>query len=300
MTSRHPSLQVSKYIVIYTKLLEGLPPQQIAPHEDQEQFFTNLFNLEVKNEYLRGELDRLSNESCLGRHKPFLNMLFQECLKHARNAPHADVRKRHALETLSIVLRCILSKNLGGWEVMEVLGGGVGQSDDVFMTFTALVDDIIQDEVAPRMYFISISKGLYLRLNPVILSPGAYLLRRDLFSSLTALIKSCDTERIISEAALLLAILANFHKSDAGRLNPYVKRMRSTQDVDLMRKVCWAINKELMTSIRGYRDISDDSAKSIFTTSFGYMFASLRSDGTLSTTLEPSRELFKNQWAWDI
>lgn len=60
-------------------------------------------------------------------------MLFQECLTHARNAPYADVRKKHALETLSIVLRCILSKILGGWEVMEVLGGDVGRSDDVFM-----------------------------------------------------------------------------------------------------------------------------------------------------------------------
>lgn len=69
MTSRRLSQLTSKYIVIYTKLLEGLPTQQIAPHEDQDQFFANLFNLEVKNEYLRGELDRLTKESCLGRHK---------------------------------------------------------------------------------------------------------------------------------------------------------------------------------------------------------------------------------------
>ncbi|KNZ76994.1 Chromatin structure-remodeling complex subunit rsc9 [Termitomyces sp. J132] len=263
----------SKYIVIYTKLLEGLPPHQIAPHEDRNQFFTNLFNLDVKNEYLRGELNRLSKESCLGSHKPFLNMLFRECLMQARDAPHADIRKAHALETLSIILRSILSKNLSGWEVMEILGGGVGQSDDVFMILTNLVEDGMRDETAPRAYF----------------------LRCDLFSSITTFIKSCDKERFVSEAALLLAILANFHKSDAGKLNPYLKCIRSTQDAELMRKICWAVNKELMSSIQSYMDISDDSFKYIFTTTLGSMFASLRSDRTLSTTLEPSRELFKNQ-----
>ncbi|KAG5353682.1 hypothetical protein C0989_003819 [Termitomyces sp. Mn162] len=300
MDSGHFSNQVtSKYIVIYTKLLEGLPPHQIAPHEDRNQFFTNLFNLDVKSEYLRGELNRLSKESCLGSHKPFLNMLFRECLMQARDAPHADIRKAHALETLSIILRSILSKNLSGWEVMEILGGGVGQSDDVFMILTNLVEDGMQDETAP----LSIRhQGLQIALIYMCsigqLSPGAYFLRCDLFSSITTFIKSCDKERFVSEAALLLAILANFHKSDAGKLNPYLKCIRSTQDAELMRKICWAVNKELMSSIQSYMDIPDDSFKSIFTTTLGSMFASLRSDRTLSTTLEPSRELFKNQWVW--
>lgn len=41
---------------------------------------------------------------------------------------------------------------------------------------------------------------------------------------------------------MLLALLANFHKSEAAKLNPYLKRMRETQDEQLMRKLCWASN----------------------------------------------------------
>jgi hypothetical protein len=33
---------------------------------------------------------------------------------------------------LSIVVRCILAKNLAGWEVMEIFAGGIGESDKVF------------------------------------------------------------------------------------------------------------------------------------------------------------------------
>ncbi|KAG6817975.1 hypothetical protein H0H87_012443 [Tephrocybe sp. NHM501043] len=198
MASGQRSFQVtSKFIALYAKFLDGLTPNQIAPREDHDQFFTNLFNLEVKKEYLRDEFSQLSKDSCLGKHKPFLNLLFRECLVHARSAPYDDVRKVHALETLSIVLRCILSKNPTGWEVMEILGGGVGQSDEAFM-----------------------------------------------------FIKSCNTEGIVSENALLLAILANFHKSEAARLNPYLKCLRTTTDTEVMHKICWATNTQLVISIQ--------------------------------------------------
>jgi hypothetical protein len=51
----------------------------------------------------------------------------------AQNAAYDDVKKSHSLDTLSIILRCILAKNLTGWEIMEVLAGGVSQSDAIFM-----------------------------------------------------------------------------------------------------------------------------------------------------------------------
>ena len=44
-----------------------------------------------------------------------------------------DPRKIHALETFSVASRCILGKNLEGWEVMTVFAGEVGQSDRFFM-----------------------------------------------------------------------------------------------------------------------------------------------------------------------
>jgi hypothetical protein len=59
-------------------------------------------------------------------------------LAYAQNAAHEDIKKLHSLDTLSIILRCILAKNLTGWEVMEVLAGGVGQSDVVFMVGVGL------------------------------------------------------------------------------------------------------------------------------------------------------------------
>jgi hypothetical protein len=59
--------------------------------------------------------------------------LFSECLLHARTRAYGDVVRSHALETLSIVIRCVLAKNLAGWEVMEVFAGGVDESDMVFM-----------------------------------------------------------------------------------------------------------------------------------------------------------------------
>jgi len=59
--------------------------------------------------------------------------LFSECLLHARTCTYDDVVRSHALETLSIVIRWVLAKNLAGWEVMEVFAGGVDESDKVFM-----------------------------------------------------------------------------------------------------------------------------------------------------------------------
>ncbi|KAG5647778.1 hypothetical protein DXG03_008501 [Asterophora parasitica] len=243
---------IPKFIGTYTKLFEGLTPHDISPHESHDQFFSNLFNLDVKDAYLREELNRTTKNDCLGKLKPFLNAIFRECLSHAHSAPYDDLRKAHALETLVIVLRSILTKNFTGWEVMEVLAGGVGPADEVFMTFTALVNDMIADERAPAQFTF--------------------------------------------EAALLLAVLANFHKSDASRLNPYLKCFKETRDENLMRKICWATNFALTCSIKAYQTISDDSVKPTLTTTLGSMFTSLRPDRAFAKTpSDPPRELFKDQ-----
>jgi hypothetical protein len=68
---------------------------------------------------------------------------------YARNEPYDDIKKSHSVDTLAICIRCILEKNLTGWEVMEIFAGGVNQSDNVFMEFTSTVDDIIGDADAP-------------------------------------------------------------------------------------------------------------------------------------------------------
>lgn len=57
-------------------------------------------------------------------------------------------------------------------------------------------------------------------------------------------------EEYTFEAMLFLSILANYHKSDAANLNPYLKRIRECTDGDFMRKLCWATNFALVASIK--------------------------------------------------
>ena len=51
-----------------------------------------------------------------------------------------------------------------------------------------------------------------------------------------------DTRKYTSEAMLLLASLANFHKSDAAHQNPYLAQIKHTQSRDLLRVIAWASN----------------------------------------------------------
>jgi len=55
----------SKFVVTYAKLFQGLSPKQISPHEDPEQFFSTLLDLDVKREYLEGKLNQATKDSCL-------------------------------------------------------------------------------------------------------------------------------------------------------------------------------------------------------------------------------------------
>jgi len=59
----------SKFIGIYGKLLQGIPPSQITPGHDQDRFFSDLLDLKVDKPYLEGEFHKLSRDACLGRLK---------------------------------------------------------------------------------------------------------------------------------------------------------------------------------------------------------------------------------------
>lgn len=54
------------------------------------------------------------------------------CLEALRSDDTDETKKAHAAATLSVLSRNLLSKNLAGWEVMEVFAGGVSGSDTVF------------------------------------------------------------------------------------------------------------------------------------------------------------------------
>ncbi|PBL00564.1 hypothetical protein ARMGADRAFT_915677 [Armillaria gallica] len=180
---------------------------------------------------------------------------------------------------------------------MEVFAGGVGNSDAFFMDLVAIIDDSLANasrSAAIRHQILQL--GLTFMCGISQLSPGAYFLRRNLFPSIVAFIKGSDTEQYTFEAVLFLALLADFHKSDAARLNPYLSQIKETKDTDLMKKVCWAANFALVASINRYQEISNDDVSPALASTFGTLIASLRPDRALSTTpVDPPRELFKNQ-----
>lgn len=70
------------------------------------------------------------------------------------------------------------------------------------------------------------------------------------FNGSLQFIKFPETERYTFEAIILLSVLANYHKSEAAKLNPYLLRMKETDDEDFMRKICWASNFAAETAIK--------------------------------------------------
>ena len=73
------------------------------------------------------------------------------------------------------------------------------------------------------------------------------------------IVTSSETEQFTFEAAVLLALLANFHKSEAARLNPHLKCMRESQDERLMRKICWASNFAADAVVKCVRTVCERS-----------------------------------------
>lgn len=59
-------------------------------------------------------------------------MIFSEALNFYVDSPFDDTRKANALETLVVILRSTLQKDLAGWEIMDLLASNVSESDRVF------------------------------------------------------------------------------------------------------------------------------------------------------------------------
>ncbi|KAH9944225.1 uncharacterized protein BXZ73DRAFT_39788 [Epithele typhae] len=180
---------------------------------------------------------------------------------------------------------------------MEIFAGGVGGSDGVFKASRCL----LQSGICLGSAFKATLRHEVLQLAMIFvcginqLSPGAYFLRHDLFSCIVMTVTSPDTEQFTFEAALLLALLANFHKSDAAKQNPYLRHIRECENAEFMRKVCWASNFAASAAIKAYQAIMDDSPPTL-ASSFNSFLSALRPDRAFaSKPVDPPRELFKNQ-----
>ncbi|KAI9570258.1 hypothetical protein HD554DRAFT_2188759 [Boletus coccyginus] len=286
----------SKYSAAVNKIFQGHGPAQISPNDTEHQFWWDFFALDLDRDFLSKFLTALPKDECLYAHKSVLNSLFVTCVSFAGKSEEDAIVRLRAVETLSVVLRCILAKNLAGWEVMVVCAGEINESDKVFMGFVEMIAQILGDDKTPaamRHRVLQLAIVYTSSINQM--SPGAYLLRKDLFPALVNLVKSPETERYTFEATLLLSFLANFHRSDAARLNPYLQHIQDTSDTELMRKICWAANFACDAAVRAYQEISDDSIPT-FAKTIGTLMMSMRPDRALSSQpLDPPRELFKNQ-----
>ncbi|KAG2022949.1 hypothetical protein CC2G_000661 [Coprinopsis cinerea AmutBmut pab1-1] len=286
---RSPSI-TSKFIAIYSKLLQGVPPQQLHQSGEPEQLISDLLDLRVDREYLSSELKPLSKDVYLGRLKPLLNLLFSYCTRVAWKAGYQDVKKIHALETLTAVCESCLSQSLSGWEIMEMLAGSVAHSDRTFNDFTAMLNDVIGDNDAPvETRQQALELGLVFVCSISQLSPGAYFLRRNMFPAIVNFIKTPATEPYTLQAIVFLAILANYHKSDAARLNPYLKRIKECEDELVMLRLCSTVSKSLNVATKAYTDactteVSVGNLASTFTNAMSF----LRPDRLISTVAQNS------------
>lgn len=285
----------SRYVTIINKLFQGLSPAQISPGHDEQRFWQELLSLEPDRTFLTRLLSTLSKDECLISHKLVLHALFTVCTAFAADRKGKETRG-HAIDTLSIMLHTVLAKNLAGWEVMEIFANSVNEADRVFMEFVGMIADVLGDNNAPEALRHQVLQlAVVFTCSISQLSPGAYFLRRDLFPCIAKVIASPDTQRFTFEASLLLSILANFHKSDAARLNPYLQRIRDTQDTELMRKICWAAGFALDAAVKAYQEISDDSILT-FSKSVGALFTSLLPDRALAMQpLDVPRDFLKTQ-----
>ncbi|KAJ3568594.1 hypothetical protein NP233_g5615 [Leucocoprinus birnbaumii] len=295
---RRASLVTPKIVNLYSKLFKGIPPAQVkGPNQTQEQFYAELLTLELDRAFIVTQFNAASRDACLGPLKGFLKSWFKACMHWARSGSYDDVKKVHALETLSVIMRGIFAKSLSGWEIMEALAGSVNESDGIFTEFTNMVADSFSDPDAPAHI-----KHLVLQLALIYMcgagqtSLGSYFLRRDLFPPLVSFIKNPETGKFTFEAILFLCVMANFHRSDAARLNPYLRRLSACDDAVFFEKVNWAVNFALYTAVQSYRNLSDDTPSQNLATGLVSLIGSWRPDKALSATpVDPPKELFKHQ-----
>ncbi|KAI1789820.1 hypothetical protein LXA43DRAFT_1019739 [Ganoderma leucocontextum] len=278
----------SKFAATYSRVLQGITPEELAgPRQDVANFWSQLLDLNVDREWLSTRLNDVRKDNCLASLKPALNGMVRACLRVLRSENADEAKRTHAAATLAIFSRSMLRKNLSGWEVMEVFAGGVNSSDVVFKEFTSAIDEVLSNtELSANL------RHEALQLAVIFVS---YFLRRDIFPCIIKTATSPDTEQFTFEAVLLLALLANFHKSDAAKLNPYLRCIRETEDEGFMRMTCWAANFAASAVVKAYQSISDDSPPTL-ATSFNSFLSSLRPDRAFaSAPVDPPRELFKSQ-----
>ncbi|KAJ3834815.1 hypothetical protein F5878DRAFT_727952 [Lentinula raphanica] len=258
-------LVTTKFDAIYSRLFQGLLPQQIDPKGDTNKFYSDLLELDVDRTLLEQKLQRLTKEQCYGNLKPVFNSLFSSYIYWARSTQ--TTKAIHALQSLCILIKSILSKNPTGWEVIQILSG---------------VDVHLKDDNIPAMNrHLAAQLALIFICGIGQMSPGAYFLRIDMYPSITHFISSL--EQYTLEAALLLAILANYHRSDASELNLYFKHIKAAEDRVVMHKICRATAYTLDICVKAYQEADMEDSQSTLMSTLGSVFGRFQTHWPPST-----------------
>ncbi|ELU38665.1 MFS_1 domain-containing protein [Rhizoctonia solani AG-1 IA] len=316
----------SKFISTYAKLLQT--PATVPPTE--KRFWDDVFCLSPDISWLRDKMSGLGRAGLLGTHQVTIfaaakdefnaprttakdeitpvelspnNTTLQTTMSdqdkaHVANSNGGDgqdatsvLRRMNATRTLQAVAQAVLAiPGITGWEIMDVMAGGVGVSDAVFTLVGSLMDTMGNDHESDEMRHSALQLTLALTCGFGQLSPGAYLLAQDMFPAIVSLIRCPTTTRYSFEAFLLLAILANYHRADAASLNPYLKHIQETDDTVLIHGLLWVTRYACSRSVKAYRDIHDDTPPS-FTSTMSSIFSAFRP----AAAPPPMKELFAGQ-----
>lgn len=101
------------------------------------------------------------------------------------------------------------------------------------------------------------------------LSPGAYLLRQDLYPALSKVRLLCLRNHCVlsksrpqiilsnsaispmsADASIILSLLSNYHKTDAANLNPYLSRISHEKDENFLASLGRVIHARCEASIQ--------------------------------------------------
>ncbi|QRV83599.1 hypothetical protein RhiJN_11615 [Ceratobasidium sp. AG-Ba] len=315
-----PAQLQSKFISTYSRLLQS--PATVPPTE--KRFWDDVFCLSPDISWLRDKIAGLGRPGILGTHQHVVTAIFaaaraefceslheqaEPVIKEEEpvngtqspngNGTHVDtthaLRRTNAARTLQAVAQAVLGvSGITGWEIMDVLAGGVGVSDEVFTELVrSLTTTMSNENESGEMRHCALQLTLALICGLGQLSPGAYFLAQDMFPAIVSLIRSPSTARYSFEALLLLSLLANYHRVDAASLNPYLKHIKEAHDDVLMQRLLWVARFAFTRSVQAYRDLYDDTPPS-FTSTVSSIFSVFRPTLAASEP-PPMKEVFAHQ-----
>lgn len=69
-------------------------------------------------------------------------------------------------------------------------------------------------------------------------------------SFMSKIIKDPATQAFAFEAALLSAIISNFHRTDAAKLNPCLRSVKEVEDREMLKCICFTANYTMDSVIK--------------------------------------------------